>query len=37
MWWRKAPPNDVRKRARLDNHFSEKGNDDKELQNETLA
>ncbi len=35
MWWRKAPPNNVRKLGRLDRYFSGQENYDKEPQDET--
>ena len=34
-WWKIAPPNDKRKRARLDEYFSERGKSDRESHDET--
>lgn len=34
-WWRIAPPNDVKKRARLSNYFSNREDNDKGFQDET--
>lgn len=34
-WWKIAPPNDKRKRARLDEYFSERGKSDRESLDET--
>ena len=34
-WWKIAPPNDERKKARLEDYFSERDKSDRESQDET--